>query len=176
MSTVTRIQLDEINDINNRQIDKAAGVYVIHCPKTGYTKFGRASNLRSRITQYKSMCFNGGGVVVLYKVMSPHFIVTAEKVLLSIATTKLRHIDKNEYFMCVEEATARNILEQSLLYLTKYHIMISELIEPVIATIGTSDVTSVRRKLADLVRDMQAVLMDAKEHEHIEIYHQARTN
>lgn len=130
-NTIKRTEVKRISRVTLDEIDNLPGVYCVHCPITGFTKFGRATKLRDRLQDYATMCLNGGGVVILTKTMSPNMIVCAEKLLLSAATACLVHVDKNEYFMCKEESKARKLMEDALSYLSYYYVSASEILADV---------------------------------------------
>lgn len=164
------VEIEEINKETIRPIPKMAGIYVVHCPKTGFTKFGRATELSTRISQYKTMCLNGGGIIVYYKVMSPMLIQTAEKVLLSIATTRLRQVDRHEYFLCDSEEKARKVLVDSIQYLTKYYVTIEEIVAPMVACLDYNDPIASRDRLRAAMQNVYRSMCDHKEEERNTIY------
>jgi hypothetical protein len=174
--TIKRVEVERITKITIDEIDALPGIYVVHCPKTGYTKFGRAMKMRDRLQNYESMCLNGGGVVILAKTMSPKMITVAEDVLLSIATTRLKHIDKHEYFLCESEEVARKILEDSILYLTKYYVQIRDILRPLLDemwTVGNESQSTeeFQRKASEVYEKIWGCAAKIKHAEHMEVYY-----
>jgi hypothetical protein len=174
--TVKRIEVTRITRVTTDEIDNLPGIYCVYCPKTGFTKFGRASKLRDRLQDYNTMCLNGGGVVIMTKTMSPRMIVCAEETLLSIATTRLEHVDKNEYFLCESEDVARKILDDSLAYLTRYYVTLRDIMQPLLddlskAVSNSETVEDFQKQASDFWSAIFAGLRDAKQAEHMEIYY-----
>lgn len=167
-NTIKRIEVKRITRVTLDEIDNMAGIYCVHCPITGFTKFGRASKLRDRLQDYATMCLNGGGVVILTKTMSPNMIVCAEKLLLSAATACLNHVDKNEYFMCNDEVNARKLMEDVLAYLSYYYVSAAEILEGVMAGVcdaansstNTEDFFATVQQVIDSVRDTGKALKE----------------
>lgn len=162
---IFRKETKEIDGLFTLDIPHRAGIYLVYCPLTKYLKFGRAIDIAGRIKGYRSMCMNGGGVVIYYKELPQTMIKVAEKVLQSVAATKLRCVDRDEYFVCATEEYALELLKYSLSYLTRYYTTVYDMLQPVVDAATEDEFLDLR----ELLCEIQSKLLSVKFDEHLSI-------